>query len=280
VRTGRQLARRSGARATALLVALASTAVAGSPATAAPALLACPTQGAHHVRYVTAVRFVSSHNCGAPDPADLYQGWIGINGRIMTPESVFLWDSTKDLAMGSIAMVRYAPNGRRTAWMRIGWFTGRHPSCHPTANGEFELFVEATTDGTNVNCFNVSPLAKGGSVIYRIQRDPVHQCWNAYYNYDQPAMLICGMPVAMTAEVSNYLENNTGNSSLMPRTVFGAADPDTNDAVRLMGANGYEPWDMSLTAGATFVQDERVGEPPTYRISAYAPYYYAWADSG
>lgn len=99
-----------------------------------------------------------------------------------------------------------------------------------------------------------------------------------FYNYDHRFVTVPDMPVAMTAEVGEFLANNTGKlGRFMPGTEFGADDPDTNSAVRLLGANGYEPWDKTLTAGSTFVQDEREGIPPTYIISASKTYYHARA---
>jgi hypothetical protein len=260
------------------LLALGSAALAVPPATAAPTVLTCPRFGAHQIRFVTAKQFKSSHDCGAPAPGDFYQGWIGINGQITTPTELFGIRRAEDMVMGSIAMIRYAPDGGRTAWIRAGWYTGGHPACGPTFETEYRLFIEYSSDNGRTNhCFTPITLGRGEKVIYRIQRhtdDPTK--WDVFYNYNQLFKTIPGMPVAMTAEVGEFLQNESGQQR-MPRTYFGDSDPDTNNAIRLLGSNGYEPWDMTLTAGATFVQDEREGIGPHFIISAYAPYYHAVA---
>lgn len=152
MRTNRQPTRRWGVGVAVLLLALGSAALAVPPATAAPAHSSCPYLGAHQVRFVTTKHSDSNHFCGGPAATEYYQGWAGINGQITTPILGFSGSMTEDLAMGSIAMIRYAPSGARTAWIRTGWYAGNHPACGPTAIGEYRLFVEYSSDGVDNTC--------------------------------------------------------------------------------------------------------------------------------
>ena len=59
-----------------------------------------------------------------------------------------------------------------------------------------------------------------------------------------------------------------------PEVEFGASSPNTNNAMRLLGAKGYEPWDTSLLAGGT----EKFYDQGESTFVSYSPNYWfgAW----
>jgi hypothetical protein len=230
---------------------------------------ACPSRGYHRAMLATVRSSTVSHTCGFVGPA--YEGWLGINSQITTPNaSANLANTTADHAVGWIGMVNY---GAELNWIQIGWYTGGIAGCPIVPNGQYGLYLEWKIPGDSSHCIRLSPLAYGSNVTYRIQHMG-NGCWQGYYNYNTAAGgQVCGLPRTMSAQAVNELANGSGNSTTMPRSVFGSASPNTNQALRLMGANGYEPWDTSLLAGGTAVGDERTGSAPHYYVSAYNLYY-------
>ena len=162
-------------------------------------------------------------------------------------------------------MVSYTSTGTN-AWLQTGWYSGAGGECQ-VSGGNYRLYVEWKRPGEGAHCVDVSPLALGGSVIYRVQFAG-NGCWDAFYNYSTLAVEVCGMPNSMVAEMNNELLNNSGGTTVMPRSVFGASDPNTNNALRLLGASGYQPWDSALTVGGTLYYDERQGTAPYYYMSS------------
>jgi hypothetical protein len=47
----------------------------------------------------------------------------------------------------------------------------------------------------------------------------------------------------------------------MPATLYGYSNPNTNNTLRIKGANGFVPWTSTLSSGQTNYYDERNGWP-------------------
>ncbi|MEU8070340.1 MULTISPECIES: hypothetical protein [unclassified Micromonospora] len=227
----------------------------------------------HHAELLTALSTEEDHGCYAF--ATPYNGWIGVNGQITTPtEDPQLYSTYTDHVNGFVQMVSTGSNWSVwNAWLQIGWYSGTILGCPTTPTNEYRLYVEWKLPGQSTSCRQVSPLSKGGSVIYRVEFEG-SGCWRAYYNYNSLAERVCGLPNSMAASTSNELYNGTGRSTKMPRSTFGASDPNTNAALRIKGASGYQPWDSSLTKGGTILKDERGSFCPCYVNSPYAAYYH------
>ena len=224
---------------------------------------------------MTAVTASTSHGCtfnSAP-----YQGWIGINGQIITPSAAPAggFYGGADFAAGWIGMAHFAANGGSDAYIEIGWYTGSPDSCPTITDGTYALYLGYLRLGGTFQCTRISFLSYGSAVTYRIQSTS-GGCWQAYYNYSTPAAApVCGLPSAMAAMVDNVLGNSDGIYMVTPTSEFGSSSPGTNPALRLRNGTGnYEPWDSSLTAGATATQDEQTGDIPYTFYVPYSNYYH------
>lgn len=221
----------------------------------------------------TSIQPAMNHDtCGYP--GQVYSGWIGIDGQITTPATEVKL-ALGDHAVGWLGMTYYdIANGRALSWMQIGWMTGELSDCNPGSPiSGYEMYVEwdsGFTDGPQ--CFMLGSLSLGSAVTYRIEFD-ANGCWNSFYNYNVQAIEACGFPNSMSAQATNELYNlNSSNDTTMPRSVFGSSNPNTDAALRLRGASGWQPWGTSLEAGATMQNDKRTG-CPCYYISSYHEFY-------
>lgn len=240
---------------------------AGTPAVLTPAC----GKGYWYAEQITGTTTAISHDCDWP--GQVYEGWIGIDGQITTPASA-PQISPGDHAAGWLGMISFdhpAPN-EVESWIQIGWLAGNSSDCTGNPAGGYEMYVEYdTSDSGGAQCFLLGSLSLGSSVTYRIEFDS-NGCWEAYYDYNVLATLACGLPNSMAAAAVNEFYNYYAPSDTMPRSVFGSTDPDTDAALRLRGATGWQPWDTTLEAGGTLQIDKR--SCPCYYISSYQEFYH------
>jgi hypothetical protein len=179
--------------------------------------------------------------------AERYYGWAGIDGRLTTPSANVPLDPSQDHQLGWLG-IGFSNGG----WVQIGWFrgvVGCGSSSISYGGTGYHLYIEGasaaapnqTSCPPNYFVHNYSPLSLGGTVTYLISHSG--SCWNVYYNYSFLAHQFCGSawPSSGAAEMENELLNNSGTAS-MPTAYFGNSNPNTNEALRIRGAGGWEPW--------------------------------------
>jgi hypothetical protein len=173
-------------------------------------------------------------------------------------------------------------------WVQEGYYGGAlggpGSSCTTRSStlGNYEEYWMNPSVNQTYFCWDFRNVAFNYVGIYRIQFNSISQAWDVFYDYnhwlDDPNYggLISGAGCS-SAEIYNCHEkvSTCGSATIgpeMPLTISGYSDPNTNDAMRLDGAHGYESWDQSLTADYTAAYDER---NPTikYYISPFYYYY-------
>jgi hypothetical protein len=208
-----------------------------------------------------------------------YEGWAGVNGQITSPTHTPRLNSYQfDHANGFID-VNFSQG---VGFLSVGWFVGTF--------GGGGQFVSATTpnkyieiqllNGTYVADVVGGPLAPGEAVIYRINRAPEPNCWKVYVYYNQFVDYVCGLANSGAPQATSEVYQVTaGPGNEMAQSNWGWSNPNTNNALRLNGSAGWEPWDTTLIARTTAHYDER-DLIPAYRISAYNQWYYFTAYGG
>jgi hypothetical protein len=229
------------------------------PAPTRPALDGpCSTQY-HYAGMFTAQTSVIEHlqtsQCGPSGSG--YFGWAGVDGQISTPSTNPPIDVNQDHQAGWIGVV--FSNG---GWVQLGWYRGvigcGSNRVQYTGTG-YHLYVESALSPpvapacTGYSVHDYSPLSLGGAVTYLISYSA--GCWHIFYNYDHEVPQVCGPASSGSVEVDNELYNLSGTAQ-MPRSDFGATDPNTNQALRLLGAGGWVPWTSTISHG-TDVYDWR-----------------------
>ena len=127
---------------------------------------------------------------------------------------------------------------------RRPWHT--HPILYP-----IPLYFEQTYPAGGYYVKDVSPLAYGGNVIYRIEYIG-NGCWNTYYNYNVLTDQSCTYPASgMMVANSETGNGGTGTFSSMPRSWFGSSTPATNATMRLKGGSGWGDWSSAINTGTT-----------------------------
>ncbi|HVL89960.1 MAG TPA: hypothetical protein VM841_06970 [Actinomycetota bacterium] len=212
---------------------------------------------ANHSPYHYALEWTSvvqgfyRHDSAGP-LVDAYFGWRGISGRIIAPETVpAMNDCRIDHENG--AVVAYHARGTiRSVLIAIGWYTGTLGDC-------------------SLEC-----IRRGGS--------PSTDCWRVWLNGSVRASQ-CALQFPTTAamlagtEILNRSkqENPQAPSINMPLSRYGSANLSETSSLKVLGVNGWEPWDTSLTAGFTSRYDESTGQEngiaPRYVISVDNAFY-------
>jgi hypothetical protein len=236
--------------------------------------------------YASQYTAITAKSTICPDVSNFYNGWIGLDGEIVTPSALSSTINFQtDHSAGYLDMEYKSDSGH----LQIGWFEGTvgspgsngscvAPGCARTSNG-YKLYLERFNN-LNYSVTVLSSLGYGGAVIYRIQYDAISQCWQAYYNYNTTAGApSCGEDHSATAIASNEVG---GANALrqpdfyvgMPLSEFGNANQNSNDALRVEGGNGYEPWDTSLANHTTATTSDTSGNPGYFYYEPYVDYYH------
>ena len=100
-------------------------------------------------------------------------------------------------------------------------------------------------------------------------------CWEAYLTYtgQLKSQVLHGEPPTGSMWALLEVLIQSGVSAHVPNYNFGATNPNSNQAMRLFGANGFEPWDDTLLAQTTDEFDERTSVP-SYILSDYSRHYF------
>ena len=196
-----------------------------------------------------------SNACSATNP--LYYGWAGINGRIVTPSAVPSMPNYFDHVNGNLG-ITFGPNS--PADIQIGWFTQilgnstggcAYPNC-ASSYGAFSMYLEYTLPNGAYSISNLGGISPRTAIIYRVQRAS-SGAFNVFDFYSNLVGTVSGLPStgAASAQGEAYRAPGTSSFPKLPTATFGTSDQTTNQAMRLLGANGYEPWDTMLLAAHT-----------------------------
>jgi hypothetical protein len=261
-----------------LVLALGQFAITTETARAEPTN--CSADYDHSVQW-TATTSVFYHPETGCFGTNAYRGWVGINGQVQSPSHFpNINNDTSNHSLGWIEMMFSNPSG----WIQVGWLAGclingtTYTCSDPS--GPLKIYDESenlafnpplvvvATDGT----FNYST-----GDIFRVEYYPQYPCWDIFDSYNNLIRSFCGTfpwqsgAPAVAGEVCNcdappYVEIE------MPTTVFGYSNPNTNNALRVKGANGYVPWNGNLSSYTTSWYDERTC-PNSSCPSPSVPYY-------
>jgi hypothetical protein len=108
--------------------------------------------------------------------------------------------------------------------------------CGP--NGEYYTILDA---GVTI----------GSGSTFRIQRNGT--CWDVFKNYNAPLGCYASPETSGAADVEGEIYDNVGSANVLPTTTFGSGNPNTNQALRIHGAAGYQAWTNSLTKDGTWL---------------------------
>lgn len=225
---------------------------------------------------------------------DAYYGWKGISGRIIAPETVPSMNNCMiDHENG--ALVAYHARGTvRSVLIQIGWFTGtigdcmvecirRGPgTCAPYVGATpMGVFIEILRPDLSFREIDLGDVSPGAVATYRVDYNANNDCWRVWLNgvvranqcqrlFPPNAAMLAGTEIINRSKE----ENSNAPSIDMPLTRYGSPNAD---ALRVFGANGWELWDSTLTAGFTSRYDESTGQEngiaPRYVISVDNPFY-------
>lgn len=206
-----------------------------------------------------------------------YGGWVGVDGQITTPGHFpNLNGNNSNHSLGWLE-TSFAMQGPATdSWFQIGWLAGcigsGGSSVCATSTSGLKLYDERYNASTGLyNVYDDGGLAYGYSSIYIVEHHS-DTCWYAYKNYNVFVRQDCTFPSSGVGVVSSEVYSFDGTIVEMPTTIYGYSDPNTNNALRLNGANGYVPWTTALSSGETSDYDERYSSPD-YWFSAFNLYY-------
>ncbi len=174
-----------------------------------------------------------------------------------------------------------------TTWLQTGWFTGTIAenwtnctflSC-VRRNASYGRYVENMTS-SGYSVLDYGTVALGSSTTSRVVYNSSSGCWEVWLTYSGGwVQEDCSEPTTGEMVVTTEVASNSGGFVTLSPASFGTSDPNTNQALRLHGANGWEPWDTTLTARYTERFDERYSTPK-YVVSNIKAYYYTEAYSG
>lgn len=219
-----------------------------------------------------------------------YFGWAGVDGQIQTPSHApNLQHDTTNHSLGWLEMAF----SDRHSWVQVGWLGGcvTNGTVYACADlGTIGIYDEEQNGPTGAYAVGYDGAASlNTGYVLRVEFYPPG-CWQAFDMYDNLLRSLCApgpwsFPTSGAAIVASETCNcaspfGSGPQIEMPVTLFGSSNPNTNNGLRVKGANGYVPWTTSLSSGSTAYYDERncpnascVGSP-AYWVSAFNPNYY------
>jgi hypothetical protein len=216
----------------------------------------------------------------------VYGGWNGVDGQLQTPSSnITLGNYWVDHEAGWLGALWSFP----VYSMQTGWYTGTVSNeavgyCHTGTcvqrNGNYGRFVENTEPGGFYSVWDYGSAGLGSVVTSRVVYNGQDGCWEAYITYS--GLLKgqdCSEPATGVMMATAEMKAGSGTAPYLPLAYFGTSNPNTDQAMRLHGANGWEPWDTSLVAQYTERFDEH-GYTPKYVYHALYSYYWFDAYSG
>ena len=233
--------------------ALLLVALDGSRSPAYAALGSC--NGGYHYAYEGTVingagGWYHPPTCGG----DPYYGWAGINAQIAYPSTYPYVGSTNNHSAGWIGMT--FSNG---SWVQEGWYIGcAGGHCRTRDMGRYTEVNNVPAAFYELIDWDTAPL--GGSSIFEI-RPNSSGCWTLYFDYSTAKKTYCSLPTSGQAEAVAEIYTYDGNSVTMGPTAWGYSNPNTNNALRIRGANGWVAWTTSLSSGQTGYYDESSGQP-------------------
>jgi hypothetical protein len=229
----------------------------------------CGSDGGFHWAGITTALEETATQCVLPR---YYYGWSGLDGELTIPSA---WeplpDGTIDHAIGAIGA--YFSNG---SWFNMGWFTGTITDSPRVLHSEtaYHYYAEDLPTIAGSQLVASSGAALGSSTTDRVVYNSSSGCWQSYIGYPGTMILDDCEYVgnaAMIAEIE--AGSHVGGFVQVEPARFGSTNPDTNEALRLHGSAGYEPWDTSLVAEHTDRFDEH-SYVPAYVESDYEAHFY------
>lgn len=270
-----------------VVVTMAANAITGS----AQPVTGCQDGWYDYAQQYTATSSAFYHpsgTCPIVGSASTYYGWVGVNGQIQAPSHFPGLGNPQDTlnhSLGWLEMGFTNPPG----WIQVGWIAGCLVSaCSPSPVGSLGLYDESydlgTTPTTDVE-YADGTLPFNSTVIVNVEFYPSYypniNCWIISINYNLAIRFLCsggrtwnwtsGAP-AVGSETC-VCDHVSTNEVEMPVTIYGASNPNTNNALRIKGAAGYVPWTQTLSTGGTAAYDERNCPNPSYCPSPSPAYY-------
>ncbi len=204
-----------------------------------------------------------------PWNAPQYYGWVGINAQITTPSAYpYLGGNSGNHSNGWLD-VDFSSGD----WIQIGWFAGCLPAfCD---QGQISLYDEAQYTSGGVHTLvelYFGTLNYNTSDIYEITYAGSGR-WNDYDHYNNLLDAFTSRPGSgeMKTAAEVCCDNTSPGNVQMPAQYFGYSSPNTNNALRIKGANGWVPWNATLSTGGTVQWDERNCPNPSY-CPGFPPY--------
>jgi len=196
-----------------------------------------------------------------------YYGWVGINGQITTPAAYpNLGGNTGNHTVGWLDVNFSVCGGCRGNWIQIGWFAGCLPAfCD---QGQIGLYDETQYTSGGVTTLveeYYGTLNYNSADIYEITYAGSGR-WNDYDHYNNLLAAFTGRPGSgeMRAGSEVCCNDSSPGYVQMPYQYFGYSSPNTNNALRIKGGNGWVPWNATLSTGGTAQWDERNCPNPSY----------------
>lgn len=204
--------------------------------------------------------------CGGPG----YFGWTGIDGAIQVPSHFpNLHGNTNNHSAGWIG-ISFSNGG----WVQEGWYAGCVGGWLPCRTSNLGRYTEVYNPSLNPVFYEFhdwDTAAYSSSSIYLIEYAS-SGCWNLYLDYNSLKKTYCNLPSSGEPEVVSEIYTADGSHVAMPTTIYGDANPYTNNGLRIKGGNGFVAWLTTLSSGQTGYYDERNGQPGCDRASCL--YYY------
>lgn len=249
-----------------------------------PAYAYCSNTTGYHYAFQYTAQTTGQYGPPTCNAAAGYYGWIGVDGRITAPSHFpVLNDVSREHWLNYHAM-KFPNDGFVQEGYYGGVLSGPGSSCTPRTSvlGNYEEYWMNPTVSQTYFCYDFRDVAFNHPAVFRIEFNSISQCWDVFYDYNHFLDDPCYGSDTYGAgySVAEIFDCHDGDATCgsatrapeMPLTVSGYSDPNTNDAMRLLGAHGYEPWDATLTAKYTATYDER-SMPKSYHYSPFVAFY-------
>ena len=164
-------------------------------------------------------------------------------------------------------------------WLQIGWYTGcitdlltggctgtcQPPNC--TWRGiSYGWYIENQKPGgsSGYTITDEGPASLGAARTSDIIYNKKTGCWEAYLDYGGSLTYTdCaeGSNISGAMVATTEMDDNSGTAPGLPTAYFGTSNANTNQALRLHGANGWVSWTKVLSAHYTETYDEHSYTP-------------------